>query len=143
MPEVTGAAEQNNAARNPRNRDRLSALEARANRPVQAAETRTGPTDEQRAFDAFCRRGLERMEQRDVSALAVGADYGGGIVPPGEFLRELQRNLVLFSRFGRSPAFRRRLPEVLLPKRVGNLTATWAGELDASTRRHRATTSRT
>ena len=136
MPEVTPVAAQDNAAAAEVRAiaDRLSALEARANRPIQAAEIRNQPSDEQRAFNAFCRRGLERMEQRDVSALTVGTDYGGGVVPPGEFLNELQRNLVLFSPVRAvARVSGASLPEVLLPKRVGNLTATWAGETDAST----------
>ena len=117
--------------------DRLAAVETRMNRPTgQRQENRADPEAEleRRAFEAFARRGIERMAADEVRALTVSTDTAGGFLAPEQFVRELDRNLVLFSPI-RSIA--RVTPagagEILLPKRTGTMTASWGGETTPAT----------
>jgi HK97 family phage major capsid protein len=114
--------------------DRITQLETRLNRPGGQQEQRNETPVEQRAFINFARRGVERMEADEVRALTVSVDANGGYLAPEQFVRELDRNLVLFSPI-RSVA--RVTPasagEIILPKRVGTMTASWGGETTPST----------
>lgn len=116
--------------------DRISALETRLNRPGtgQQEQRQDEPAAEQRAFNSFVRSGVERMDADEVRALTVSTDTAGGYLAPEQFVRELDRNLVLFSPI-RSAA--RVSPassgEIILPKRTGTMTASWGGETTPAT----------
>ena len=114
--------------------DRLAALETRLNRPGAGNQGDNGPTIEQRAFANFARRGVERMEPEEVRALTVGTDNAGGYLAPEQFAHELDRNLVLFSPI-RSVArvSQAASGELILPKRTGQLSASWGDESDDAT----------
>lgn len=114
--------------------DRLAALETRLNRPGAGNQADNGPTIEQRAFANFARRGVERMDAEEVRALTVGTDNAGGYLAPEQFVRELDRNLVLFSPI-RSVArvSQAASGELILPKRTGTLSASWGDESDDAT----------
>lgn len=114
--------------------DRLAALETRLNRPVPAAPRNSDETTlEQRAFHSFLRYGVERMDNVEARALSVSTDTAGGYLTTPQFLREIDRNLVLFSPV-RSIARVQQVgtQQVLLPKRTGRLTAAWVPENGAS-----------
>ncbi|MBB4632930.1 phage major capsid protein [Sphingosinicella soli] len=116
--------------------DRIAALETRLNRPGtgQQEQRQDEPAVEQRAFNSFVRTGVERMEADEVRALTVSTDTAGGYLAPEQFVRELDRNLVLFSPIRAaarvSPASS---GEIILPKRTGTMTASWGGETDPAT----------
>lgn len=115
--------------------DRLGAIETRMNRPNPGNPGNNPDAEiERRAFENFCRRGVERMVADEVRALTASSDTGGGYTVPTQFLTELQRNLVLFSPI-RNLA--RITPvsgsQILWPKRTGTLTTTWSTETTAST----------
>lgn len=116
--------------------DRIAALETRLNRPGtgQQEQRQDEPAVEQRAFNSFVRTGVERMEADEVRALTVSTDTAGGYLAPEQFVRELDRNLVLFSPIRSaarvSPA---NSGEIILPKRTGTMTASWGGETTAAT----------
>lgn len=114
--------------------DRIAALETRLNRPGTQQENQNEPAIEQRAFVNFARTGVERMEADEVRALTVSTDTAGGYLAPEQFVRELDRNLVLFSPIR---TIARVTPagagEIILPKRTGTMTASWGGETDPST----------
>lgn len=115
--------------------DRIAALETRLNRPgSQQQEQRNEPDAEVRAFNAFVRSGVERMQGDEVRALTVSTDTAGGYLAPEQFVRELDRNLVLFSPIRTaarvSPAS---AGEIILPKRTGTMTASWGGETTPAT----------
>ena len=70
----------------------------------------------------------------EVRALTVGTDNAGGYLAPEQFVRELDRNLVLFSPI-RSVArvSQAASGELILPKRTGQLSASWGDESDDAT----------
>lgn len=109
--------------------DRLAALETRLNRPGTGTDTTTEPGAEQRAFAAFVRTGVERMQADEVRALTVSTDTAGGYLAPEQFLAELDRNLVEFSPIRAAARVASTAAgEILLPKRTGTMTASWVGE---------------
>lgn len=109
--------------------DRLAALETRMNRPGTGTETTTEPGAEQRAFAAFVRTGVERMQAEEVRALTVSTDTAGGYLAPEQFLAELDRNLVEFSPIrAAARVASTSAGEILLPKRTAGPTASWVGE---------------
>jgi HK97 family phage major capsid protein len=114
--------------------DRLTALETRLNRPGQEQRQDNGPTIEQRAFASFARRGVERMQADEVRALTVATDADGGYLAPESFIRELDRNLVLYSPIRNVARITQvSAGELILPKRTGTMTASWGDESDEST----------
>lgn len=105
---------------------RLDKIEARLNRPgAPAIVTKQADAAEieRKAFNDWARTGVE------TKALSVAVGAGGGYLVPPVLLSELQKNLVQFSNM-RSVARVTSIgvPKVTLPKRVGNLSATWVGE---------------
>jgi HK97 family phage major capsid protein len=110
--------------------ERLTALETRLNRPGTQEQRQDGPPIEVRAFSNFMRTGAERMEQDEIRALAVSSDTAGGYLATEEFIRDLDRNLVLFSPIRTAARVSAASAgEIILPKRTGTMTATWGGEL--------------
>lgn len=114
--------------------DRLAALETRLNRPgTQQQENHDETPAEVRAFNSYVRSGEERMEAEEIRAMTVSTDAAGGYLAPEQFVRELDRNLVLFSpirtvaRITQASA-----GELILPKRTGTMTASWGEETEAS-----------
>ena len=119
--------------------DRIAALETRLSRPaiITNPAQREEPSLHRRAFETFVRSGAEHLniEQRTVmtsgNADGAGGPNAGYLIPPPEFIQEIDRNLVLFSPM-RSVArvMQASNPQVILPKRTGNLSASWEGETD-------------
>lgn len=127
------AADDNTAAAVAALNLRLDKLEARAARTGMGAGDAHDATGEleKRAFVNFVRRGAERIGADEIRSLKLSDDTAGGYLAPPEFSTEMIKNLVQFSpirqlaRVGNTSA-----QAVLLPKRVGNLTAQWVGETD-------------
>lgn len=110
--------------------DRLNRIEARLNRPG-AVEQKTQDKDVEAkaAFLAFARRGVERMGADEVKALTVSTDSAGGYLVPDATLSEIDKLLVLYSPIRNVARLASTsVPEILLPKRTGTLTASWVGE---------------
>lgn len=97
-------------------------------------EQKAEMTAEQKAFNGFLRRGAEALPELERKALTVGDDTSGGYLAPGEFDREIVKNLVEFSpirlaaRVGSMTA-----GEIIIPRRTGRPTARWVGETEART----------
>lgn len=110
---------------------RVDALEVRAQRPGAAAPGNGEPPIELRAFRGFLRHGREALAAEEVRALRVSDSTAGGYLAPEDFVRELDRNLVLTSpvraaaRIASTSA-----GNVVLPKRTSGLTASWVGETE-------------
>lgn len=111
--------------------DRVTALEARLNRPGVTASNRSAEdTDlERRAFNTYLRHGTERMQPEELRALTAGTDSEGGYTVPETFLQEIikelteispMRQLARVTPVGGTP--------VLLPRRTGTPTGAWEGE---------------
>lgn len=114
-------------------RTRMDAIERALRRPGSQTDQRqcNGPSPEQRAFEAFVRRGREHMTADEVRSLRVSDDTQGGALAPAEFIPELQRNVVLFSPV-RAVANVRSIGTgtAILPKRTGGMTASWTGDTE-------------
>ena len=110
-------------------RGRLDRTETVLRRPGASQEQRPAAEVETRAFATFLRRGREGMDAPELRSLRVSDDTAGGYLAPDQFVAELLRNLVAFSPV-RSLARVTNVsaPAVLLPKRVGGMTAQWVGE---------------
>lgn len=96
--------------------------------PANGAE-RKEITIESKAFGSFLRHGPEGLAPEERKSLNVSDSTNGGFLAPDGFVAELLRNVVLFSpvrqvaRVGNTAA-----AAVTLPKRTGQLTATWVSE---------------
>ena len=114
-------------------RARMEAIERALRRPgtEQRQDRNAGPAPETRAFEAFIRRGQDRMTADEIRSLRTGDDTQGGILAPAEFIPELQRNVVLFSPV-RAAANVRAIGSgtATLPKRTGGMTAQWVGDTE-------------
>ena len=113
-------------------RTRLEAVERALRRPgSQEQRQQQGPAPETRAFVSFIRNGREGMTADEVRSLLVSDDTKGGVLAPGEFIPELQRNVVLFSPV-RAVANVRGIgtSSVTMPKRTGGMTAQWTGDTE-------------
>jgi HK97 family phage major capsid protein len=117
--------------------DRIAALETRLSRPAIITNP-NAPAElslHQRAWRSYVRRGDAALSLEQRTTMTSGTGDGpdaGYLIPPAEFIQEIDRNLVLFSpmrsiaRVGQASN-----PSVILPKRTGNLSASWEGETDA------------
>lgn len=85
-------------------RTRLDRAETVLRRPGAAAATPPAAEVETRAFAGFIRRGREALTADEVRSLRVSDDTAGGFLAPDQFMAELLRNVVQFSRSARSPA---------------------------------------
>lgn len=113
-------------------RTRLEAVERALRRPgSQEQRQQQGPAPETRAFVSFIRNGREGMTADEVRSLLVSDDTKGGVLAPGEFIPELQRNVVLFSPV-RAVANVRGIgtSSATMPKRTGGMTARWTGDTE-------------
>jgi HK97 family phage major capsid protein len=85
------------------------------------------------AFGEYIRRGREGMSPDRVNVLIEADDTAGGYLAPPDFVTELIRNIVQFSpirelaRVGTTS-----MGTVHLPKRTGQMTATFNSEVDTS-----------
>lgn len=125
---VTALAADVKAATDPL-KTRLDELEAKLNRPNVGGKA-DEPTDEQKAFGDYLRRGDAAPE---VKTLTVSSDPGAGYLAPVEMSTEFIRNLVEFSPIRQYASVRTTgSPSVKYPKRTGITNAQWEGELEES-----------
>lgn len=96
------------------------------------AETKKGPSIEQKAFSGFLRRGPDSLPELERKTLTVGSSTEGGYLVVEQFANEILKNLVEFSpvrqaaRVGRMSA-----SQIVLPRRTSTPTAAWVGETQA------------
>jgi HK97 family phage major capsid protein len=110
--------------------ERTDNLEAKLNRPgVGQGSKDDGENVEHKAFVAFVRNGVERMDPNEVKNLNVSTDTAGGYLAPEQFSNELQRNLVEISPFRQAARISNTgAGSVKFPTRTANTTASWVGE---------------
>lgn len=110
--------------------DRLAALETRNNRPNVAGSTTQEPTDEQRAFAAYIRRGDAGLNDLERRALTVSTDATAGFLAPTTFGAEVLKALREYSplrQFARVITIGGR--DVRYPRRTASTAATWVDEI--------------
>ena len=112
---------------------RLDKLEAKGNRLGVTATDPEG-NSERKAFEAFLRRGVERISPEEIKALTVSNDANGGYLAPEEFGKELIKLLTEYSPI-RSYArvVQISAPQITYPRRVTGTAATWVSEIAART----------
>lgn len=109
--------------------ERLDRVEAKANRPAAAETTADETPIEQKAFTAFVRRGVERMQAEEQKALTVTTDANGGYLAPEAFGSEILKKLVEFSpirQYARVVSIS--AAEVKYPRRLTGTAASWVAE---------------
>jgi HK97 family phage major capsid protein len=90
-----------------------------------------GAAPERRAFESYLRHGAHMMPADELRTMRTGDDPSAGYLAPGEFIAEVDKNIVLWSPI-RSVATVRGTTRgtVSLPKRIGRPTATWVEEIE-------------
>ncbi len=81
------------------------------------------------AFDNYCRKGLEHLNDMERKALTVSNDSTGGYLAPPEYVRELLKTVTEISPI-RSIARIRSTGQrsIQVPKRTGQFSAAWVAE---------------
>ena len=81
------------------------------------------------AFEAYCRKGLENLDDAEKKALTVSNDSTGGYLAPPEYVRELLKTVTEISPI-RSIARVRSTGQrsIQVPKRDGQFSANWVAE---------------
>lgn len=107
-------------------------IEAKLNRPGATVETKAAPEKlEAKAFNSFVRQGIEKMGADEVKTLRAAEGSAGGYLAPAEFVKELDKNLVLYSPVRQAARVSNTSSgSVILPKRTGTLTGGWVGEIE-------------
>lgn len=82
-----------------------------------------------KAFDAYCRKGIENLDPDEKKALTVSNDSTGGYLAPPEYVRELIKDITEISPIRsiarvRSTSAR----SIQVPKRTGQFSAQWVAE---------------
>ena len=82
-----------------------------------------------KAFDQYCRKGLDKLEPDERKALTVSNDSTGGFLAPPEYVRELIMTITEISQI-RSIARIRQTAQrsIQVPKRTGQFAAAWVAE---------------
>lgn len=114
--------------------ERIDQIEQKLNRPninKGAANDNKEPTDEQKSFGTYLRRGDSAADE--VKVLTLSDDSGAGYLAPIEMSAEFVRNLVEYSPIRRYASVRTTsASEVRYGKRNGVTNAKWEGEVEDS-----------
>lgn len=110
---------------------RLDQIERRSQRPGAPRQSRGDDAGEleRRAFANMLRHGAERLSADEQRALATSPDTAGGYLVPDQFVAEIVRSLTEFSPMRQVARVSTATSNpILLPKRVGQVAATWTAE---------------
>lgn len=108
---------------------RLTAIEAKANRPGAGGDKNPDAELEKKAFHAYLRQG-NAADPLELKTLIVSSDPQGGYLAPTEMSTEFLRDLIEYSPIRSLATVRNTTaPAVSYPKRVGRTDAKWKGEL--------------
>ncbi|ODT06988.1 MAG: hypothetical protein ABS58_09330 [Mesorhizobium sp. SCN 65-20] len=108
---------------------RLEAIETKLNRPALGGKT-DEPTEEQKAFSAYIRRGDAGLADAERKALTVSTDATAGFLAPTSFGSEILKALREFSpirQYAKVITISAR--DVMYPRRLGSTAATWVAEI--------------
>ena len=105
--------------------DNLETFMKRPNSGLEAKQVDEGLA----AFEAFCRKGLEGLDEVEKKALTVSNDSTGGYLAPPEYVRELLKTVTEISPV-RSVARVRSTGQrsIQVPKRTSQFSAQWVAE---------------
>ena len=109
-------------------KSKVEELEAVITRPNSGFEAKQ-VDDFRQAFDAYCRKGADKLTPEEVKALTVSNDSTGGYLAPPEYVRELLKTVTEISPI-RSIARVRSTGQrsIQVPKRTGQFSAQWVAE---------------
>tara|TARA_R100000655_G_scaffold77938_1_gene117281 strand:- start:14612 stop:15832 length:1221 start_codon:yes stop_codon:yes gene_type:complete len=109
-------------------KEQVSTLETMLKRPNSGIEAKQ--LDETlNAFDAYCRKGFDALNDAEKKALTVSNDTTGGYLAPPEYIRELLKTVTEISPI-RSIARVRSTGQrsIQIPKRTSQFSASWVAE---------------
>ncbi len=113
--------------------ERLDQVEQKLNRPNIITDKKGEPTEEQKSFDQYIRKG-DRISADEVKTLTESSDTQGGYLAPAEFSSEFIRNLVQYSPIRQYASVRSTsAPSVIYPARTAVTNAAWKGETQDQT----------
>ena len=111
-------------------KQRLDAMEAKANRPQGVHVIKADDNTEGKAFGSFLRRGVERISADEAKALTVANDANGGYLAPAAFGSELIKLLNQFSPLRQyAKVIQVEAPSITYPRRVTGTSAAWVAEI--------------
>ena len=108
--------------------EQMDRLETALRRPATGFDGKQ--VDESiKAWDKFCRKGIEALDPAEKKALTVSNDTTGGYLAPPEYVRELIKTVTEMSPI-RSIARIRSTAQrsIQIPKRTGQFAAAWVAE---------------
>lgn len=107
--------------------DRLDELEVRVQKSHLDSKNGGERTDEQKAFELFCRKGVVGADEQKV--LREANDTTGGYLAPPEFVAEMIKGVIEYSPL-RQVAYVRKTSagSVRAPKRTATASASWIAE---------------
>ena len=108
--------------------EKVTQLETVLSRPSSGYDTKS--VDEHcAAFEKYCRKGMEGLDDMERKVLTVSNDSTGGYIAPPEFVRELLKTVTEISPI-RSIARIRSTAQrsIQVPKRSGQFSAAWVAE---------------
>ncbi|MEO9340475.1 phage major capsid protein [Mesorhizobium sp. SB112] len=133
VEQIRSAAEQRHTAHQTEVRgltDRIAQLETRLNRPGTQQEERNEPSDEQRSFGIYLRRGDAGLSEIERRALTVGNDTSAGFLAPETFGNEILKTLAEYSPIRNyAKVVQIAGPEIKYPKRLTGTNADWVAEI--------------
>jgi len=81
------------------------------------------------AFDKYCRKGIDQLDQMEKKALTVSNDSTGGYLAPPEYVRELLKTVTEISPIrGLARVRSTGQRSIQVPKRTGQFAAQWVAE---------------
>ena len=108
--------------------EKVEHLETVLTRPESGFDSKSVDTT-CKAFELYCRKGIEKLSDAEKKALTVSNDTTGGYLAPPEYIRELLKTVTEISPI-RSIAKIRSTGQrsIQVPKRTGQFSAEWVAE---------------
>lgn len=111
--------------------NRLAAMETAAARPAIGDGKSAEPTDEQKSFGVYLRRGDAGLGDVERKALVVGTDATAGYLAPTTFGNEILKKLREFSPIRQyAKVVQIGGKDIKYPRRLTSTVATWVDEID-------------
>lgn len=108
--------------------EKLEKLETVLSRPDSGYSSKSVDT-ELKLFDAYCRKGFDKLGAEEQKALTVSNDSTGGYLAPPEYVRELLKTVTEISPIRQLARVRSTSARsVQIPKRASTFSAQWVSE---------------
>ena len=108
--------------------EKVEHLETVLTRPESGFDSKSVDTT-CKAFELYCRKGIEKLSDAEKKALTVSNDTTGGYLAPPEYIRELLKTVTEISPIRQIAKIRSTgQRSIQVPKRTGQFAAQWVAE---------------